>query len=185
MTRLKRSVVMIGMMGAGKTAVGRAVAELLGVDFVDSDAAIVEASAMSIAEIFERDGEAFFRARESEVLDRLLDGGPSVISTGGGVFMSERNRELIAGRGSSVWLDVPLKVLWARVSGKDTRPLLRTANPYQTLADLFEARVPIYALADVQVKGDARVSVDAMAHRVVDALEAFDVVDKESHDGTG
>lgn len=167
---LKRSVVLVGMMGAGKTAVGRALSQRLGVPFLDSDAAIEEAAKASIAEIFARDGEAFFRDRETEVIGRLLSGPPGIISTGGGAFMKDRNRDLISAKGVAVWLDVDLQVLWDRVRHKDTRPLLRTANPRTTLAEIFNARVPVYRLADLSVTAQANTSIDETATRVIDIL---------------
>ena len=170
MQRLKKTVVMVGMMGAGKTAVGTALARLLGVPFLDSDEEIVRAADRSIAEIFERDGEAFFRARETEVLSRLLRGTPSVLSTGGGAFLSERNRALIEVSGVSVWLRVDLDLLWQRVRHKTTRPLLRTPNPRETLRALYEARVPFYSLADLIVDSAVELPIEAMAQRVVEAL---------------
>ena len=150
--RLSKTVVMVGMMGAGKTAIGRALAHALDVPFVDSDAEIEAAAQRTIAEIFERDGEDFFRQRETEVIDRLLSGPPCILSTGGGAFLSPTNRDLIANKGVSVWLDVPLDVLWERVRHKDTRPLLRTENPRATLNALFDARVAHYRRADIQVE---------------------------------
>lgn len=167
---LQKTLVMVGMMGAGKTAVGRALAAKLGVPFLDSDAEVVAASNMSIAEIFERDGETFFRAREREVIARLLDGPPAILSTGGGAFMSAPTRALMSEKAASVWLDAPLEVLWDRVKGKDTRPLLRTADPYATLKSLYEARVPVYALADVQVTACAAYSIDDTAAAVLNAI---------------
>jgi len=161
---------MVGMMGAGKTAVGTAVARILGVPFRDSDDEIVKAAAMTIPEIFERDGEAFFRARESEVLARLLRGAPCVLSTGGGAFLAEGNRRMIAERGVSVWLKADLDVLWARVRHRTHRPLLRTANPRETLAQLLAARAPVYAEAQVTVTSEAGLPVDEMAARVIAAL---------------
>lgn len=161
---------MVGMMGAGKTAVGQALARRLDVPFCDSDREIEAAAQMSIAEIFARDGEPFFRDREAEVITRLLDGGHCVLSTGGGAFLEERNRRAIHERGVSVWLDAGLDLLWQRVRHKDTRPLLRTPDPRATLADLFRARVPHYALADIAVKADAACSVTEMSARVVSAL---------------
>jgi shikimate kinase len=170
--QLKKTVVMVGMMGAGKTAVGTALARLLGVPFVDSDEEIVRAAQRSIPEIFERDGEPFFRARETEVITRLLRGPPSVLSTGGGAFLSETNRDLISASGASVWLRADLDLLWQRVRHKTTRPLLRTANPRQTLADLYAARVPLYRKADLVVDAVADLSVDAMAAHVATALKS-------------
>ena len=170
MQRLKKTVVMVGMMGAGKTAVGTALARLLGVPFLDSDEEIVRAADRSISEIFERDGEPFFRARETEVLARLLRASPSVLSTGGGAFLSDRNRALIDASGVSVWLRVDLDLLWQRVRHKTNRPLLRTANPRETLRALYEARVPFYRLADLAVDSAVELPVEAMAQRVADAL---------------
>ena len=180
MDRLKKTVVMVGMMGAGKTAVGTALAHLLTVDFVDSDEEIVRAADRSIAEIFERDGEPFFRARETEVLGRLLRGTPCVLSTGGGAFLSQINRVLIHDSGISVWLRADLDLLWHRVRHKSTRPLLRTANPRETLAALHEARVPLYQMADLTVDSGADLSVDDMAQRVATALlQRPDVLERE------
>ena len=170
MRRLIKTVVMVGMMGAGKTAVGTAVARQLGVPFLDSDEEIVRAANRSIAEIFERDGEPFFRAREAEVLGRLLRGSPCILSTGGGAFLSAANRALITETGVSVWLRVDLDLLWNRVRHKTSRPLLRTSNPRETLRQLYETRVPTYQLADVTVDSAAHYSVDDMATRVVAAL---------------
>lgn len=168
--RLKKTVVMVGMMGAGKTAVGTALARVLAVPFLDSDEEIVRAADRSIAEIFERDGEAFFRARETEVLTRLLRGSPCVLSTGGGAFLSEATRALIRESGASVWLRADLDLLWQRVRHKTTRPLLRTANPRETLRGLYEARLPFYQMADLTVDSCADLSVEDMAQRVVEAL---------------
>jgi shikimate kinase len=167
---LKKTVVLVGMMGAGKTAVGKALAAGLGVPFLDSDAEIERAAAMSIAEIFARDGEAFFRARETQVIDRLLDGESGILSTGGGAFLSEQNRALISAKGVSVWLKADLSLLWNRVKHKNTRPLLHTADPYETLRALYEARVPIYELADLSVEARPDYSIETMASKVRDAL---------------
>lgn len=170
MLGLKKTVVMVGMMGAGKTAVGTALARALGAPFLDSDEEIIRAADRSIAEIFERDGEAFFRARETEVLNRLLHAAPCVLSTGGGAFLSDVNRALIRDTGVSVWLRADLDVLWTRVRHKSARPLLRTANPYQTLRALYEARLPFYQQADLTVDSSADLTVEDMATRVVESL---------------
>ena len=172
--RLVRPVVFVGMMGSGKTAIGRALATRLGVGFVDSDAEIERAADRSIAEIFARDGEAFFRDREAEVLRRLLDGHPQVISTGGGAFLAPRNREAIAAHGLSVWLDAGLGTLWERVRHKDTRPLLRTEDPKATLTALYQARVPVYALAAVRVRIGATATIEETTDQVVEILAARD-----------
>lgn len=169
---LKKTVVLIGMMGAGKTAVGNALARLLGVPFLDSDEEIERAANMTVAEIFARDGEPFFRARESEVLSRLLSGDPCILSTGGGAFLAQGNRVAIARRGVAVWLKADLELLWQRVRHKNTRPLLRTADPKKTLATLLEARSPVYAEAGIVVEAHADYSVEDMARKVIDALAA-------------
>lgn len=171
-TTLSRTVVLVGMMGAGKTAVGKALATRLGVPFRDSDAEIETAAARSISEIFARDGEAFFRSRETEVIDRLLSADCSVLSTGGGAFLQPRNRQIIAAKGVSVWLNADLALLWSRVKNKDTRPLLRTPEPYVTLRSLYEARVPIYATADIEVVSQPGYTIETMTTRVIEALAA-------------
>lgn len=171
MARLLKTVVLVGMMGAGKTAVGTALARLLQVPFLDSDDEIVKAANRSIAEIFERDGEPFFRDREAEVIARLLRAEPCILSTGGGAFLSERNRAQIHDAGVSVWLRADLDLLWNRVRHKTTRPLLRTANPRETLRQLYEARLPFYRQADLAVDASPAYSVEQMAARVVDTLK--------------
>lgn len=170
MARLKKTVVMVGMMGAGKTAVGTALARALGVPFLDSDEEIERAANRSIAEIFARDGEPFFREKESQVLSRLLRGAPCVLSTGGGAFMAEPNRRMIHEQGVSVWLKADLELLWQRVRHKTTRPLLRTPQPRETLRGLLETREPVYALADLTVESAPDRSVEQMAERVREAL---------------
>ena len=167
---VKKPIVMVGMMGAGKSAVGRALATRLGVPFLDSDHEIEAAAAMSIAEVFERDGEAFFRNREAEVIARLMAEGPCVLSTGGGAYLAEANRQVISERGVAVWLRADLPLLWARVRHKTTRPLLRTDDPYATLKELCAARNPIYALADLAVDARAEYSIEDMAGRVIEVL---------------
>lgn len=180
---LKKTVVLVGMMGAGKTAVGKALAARLGVPFLDSDAEIVKAANMSIDEIFTRDGEPFFRRKESQVIDRLLDEERGILSTGGGAYLSGENRRVIAQKGVAVWLDADLELLWNRVRHKDSRPLLRTPDPKATLSEIFDTRGPIYALADLPVKADAHFSIDVMAAKVVDALLTRpDVLEDMSND---
>lgn len=168
---LKKTIVMVGMMGAGKTAVGTALARRLGVPFLDSDEEIVKAANMSIAEIFARDGEPFFRDKETQVIARLLEEKRGVLSTGGGAFLSDRNRAMITDKGVSVWLKADLDLLWNRVKHKDTRPLLRTENPRQTLTQIYEARVPLYGLADLVVDSRPAYSIEDMTDAVIAALE--------------
>ena len=167
---LKRTVVLVGMMGSGKTAIGRALAAALEVPFVDSDAAIEEAAAATIAEIFARDGEQFFRNRETEVLRRLLSGPPGVVSTGGGAFLAAENRDAIAEMGVAVWLDADIEILWERVRHKDTRPLLRTANPKATLTAIYEERTPIYSLAGLKITVQPNASIEQTMLSVRDVL---------------
>ncbi len=168
--RLHKTVVLVGMMGAGKTAVGTALARLLDVPFVDCDDEIVKAANQSIPELFERYGEAFFRRKESLVLRRLLEDAPKILSTGGGAFLSVENRDLIGNTGISVWLRADLDLLWQRVRHKSTRPLLRTPNPRETLRGILVAREPVYALADLVVNARESFSIDEMAENVRAAL---------------
>lgn len=161
---------MIGMMGAGKTAIGTALARLIGVPFLDSDAEIEAAANMQVAEIFAEFGEAFFRDKESLVLARLLDGPPAILSTGGGAFLEAKNRDMIAAGGLAVWIKADRDLLWARVRHKDTRPLLRTSDPRQTLFDLLEKREPFYAEAGLVVVAEPDLSVQDMADKVLAAL---------------
>lgn len=178
---LKKTVVMVGMMGAGKTAVGRALAQLLNVPFLDSDHEIEAAANMTVPEIFARDGEPFFRARETEVINRLLGGPACVLSTGGGAFLSLANRDAISSRGVSVWLNADIELLWNRVRHRDTRPLLRTEDPKATLTTLYEARVPDYAKADLEVLCAPPVAIERMAGRVIDVLlSRADVLETEN-----
>lgn len=169
-SRLQKTVVLVGMPGSGKTAVGGALARRLRVPFRDSDDEIVAAANMSIAEIFARDGEPFFRRKEAQVIARLLAGEPGILSTGGGAFLQPENRATIARHGVSLWLDADLDLLWARVRHKDTRPLLRTPDPRATLAALHAARAPVYAQADMTVRAVPGATVEEMTDRVLDAL---------------
>nr|WP_268960235.1 shikimate kinase [Pseudoroseicyclus tamaricis] len=170
--RLRRSVALVGMMGSGKTAIGRALALRLGVPFVDSDAAIEEAAQASIPEIFARDGESFFRDREAAVIFRLLAGPPVILSTGGGAYLAERNREAISEAGVAMWLDADVATLWERVRHKSGRPLLATANPRQTLAELEAARRPVYEMAELRVPSVARASIEETATRALAVLRS-------------
>jgi shikimate kinase len=164
-----RNLILVGLMGAGKSSVGRIVATQLGIPFVDSDAEIERVSRMSITELFASYGEDEFRALEGRVMKRLLKGGPRVVSTGGGAFINDRTRKHIKRGGVSVWLKAELDVLWERVNKRDTRPLLKTENPKQTLENLMNARYPIYELADLTViSRDVR--KETMSDEVLKAL---------------
>ncbi len=146
-----RSLVFVGLMGAGKTAIGRRIAADLDLPFVDSDQEIERASRMSVPELFERYGEPEFRALEQRVIQRVLETGPQVLSTGGGAFMNAQTRNLIARQGVSIWLKADLDVLFSRVSKKQNRPLLKTADPRGTLEKLMNERYPVYAGANLTV----------------------------------
>jgi shikimate kinase len=183
--KLRKTVVLVGMMGAGKTAIGTAVARDLHVPFLDSDAEIERAANRSIAEIFARDGEPFFREKETQVIRRLLRTQRCILSTGGGAYMSELNRTLIHDAGVAVWLNADLDLLWSRVRHKDTRPLLRTPDPYGTLKALYEARIPKYALAELQVEARPEYSIDEMAAKVIAALLTRPDVLEKTDDGHG
>jgi len=176
MLRLTRSVVLIGMMGAGKTAIGRALSARLGVEMCDSDAEITTSAQLSIAEIFDRYGEPFFRDKEGRVIARLLDAPPCILSTGGGAWLSEANRALLLEKATVIWLDGDLSLLWNRVRHKSHRPLLRTANPKGTLAELLEARTPVYALAPWKVSVSPAWSIEETAERVMEILIASGTV---------
>lgn len=177
--RLHKTVVLVGMMGAGKTAVGRALAARLDVPFLDSDREIEVAADRTIEEIFTRDGESFFRVKESQVIARLLAEERGILSTGGGAFLAPENRAEISGQGVSVWLDAGLDLLWSRVRHKDTRPLLRTPDPLKKLTQIYHDRVPIYRLADLTVVADKGFSIENMADRVIDVLASRpDVLEK-------
>jgi shikimate kinase len=166
MATLRKPVVMVGMMGAGKTAVGRELATRLGVPFRDSDAEIERAADRSVAEIFARDGEAFFRDKEAQVIARLLEGEPLILAVGGGAFLRAETRQRIAERGVALWIKADLDLLWSRVKRRDHRPLLRTSDPFGTLAALAAVREPVYALADLMVQARPDASVETTAEAV-------------------
>ena len=146
-----RSIVLVGMMGAGKSSIGRRVATRLAVPFVDADAEIELAADMTIAEIFAVHGEPYFRAGEARVIARLLERGPQVLATGGGAFMNGQTRAALKEKAVSVWLKADLDVLTRRLKRRNDRPLLKTEDPVATLSNLLQMRDPIYANADVTV----------------------------------
>lgn len=170
--RLDRPVVLVGMMGVGKSTVGRKLAALLGLPFTDADDEIAEAAQLSISEIFERFGEDYFRDGERRVIARLIESGPSVIATGGGAFVQEETRALILGRGVAVWLDSDVDTLAERVGRKDTRPLLRGGDKKEILARLKAEREPAYAEAPIKVSSGAGPHGDTVM-RIVRELEAW------------
>jgi len=146
-----RSLVLVGMMGAGKSSIGRRLAARLEIPFVDADAEIERAAGMTISDIFAKHGESSFRSGEARVIARLLDGGPQVLATGGGAFMNAETRGLIGQKGISIWLKADFDILMRRIRRRNDRPLLNTENPADTLHRLIEERYPVYQLADVTV----------------------------------
>ncbi|MCO6051637.1 shikimate kinase [Mesorhizobium sp. RP14(2022)] len=166
----RRTVVFVGLMGAGKTAIGRRVAHLLDLPFLDSDHEIESAARLTVPELFELYGEPEFRALETRVIGRLLENGPQVLSTGGGAFMNEQTRQAIAAHGVSVWLKAEIDVLLDRVGRKNNRPLLKTGNPRDILLRLMDQRYPTYALADLTVHTRDE-KKDVIASEVVSALK--------------
>lgn len=169
---LIRPVVLVGLMGAGKTSVGRRLAETLQVPFHDSDHEIETAAGMEIREIFETYGELSFREGEARVIARLLSGPPGVLATGGGAFMSPAIRREISDMGISVWLNGDLETLWLRVKDRNTRPLLQQPDAKGVLRKLIAERYPIYANADVEVLTEAHLSHEEMVMRILTALRA-------------
>lgn len=168
----RRNLVFVGLMGAGKSAIGRMTALQMGLPFVDTDAEIERVSRMTISELFAAYGEEEFRALETRVIKRLLRGGPRVISTGGGAFINERTRRQIERGGISLWLNADIDVLWERVNKRDHRPLLKTENPKQTLEKLMNERYPVYATADLTViSRDVR--KDVIVNEVLAALASL------------
>jgi shikimate kinase len=165
-----RSIVLVGMMGVGKSSVGRRLATQLAIPFVDADSEIEKAAGMSIADIFARHGEADFRSGEARVIARLLESGPQVLATGGGAFMNPDVRAAIRAKGISIWLNADFDVLMRRISKrKNERPLLQTADPADTLRALLKEREPTYAQADLTVHS-RDVSHDAVVAEIIAAL---------------
>ncbi len=162
---VRRSIVLVGMMGAGKSSIGRRVALRLGIPFIDADAEIEKAAGMSISDIFAIRGEAEFRAGETRVIARLLESGPQVLATGGGAFVNPETRAAVAAKGISIWLKADFDVLLKRIRRRHDRPLLKTEDPGATLRKLMQERDPIYALADLTVQ-----SRDVLHDRIVDEI---------------
>ena len=170
-----RTVVFVGLMGAGKSVIGKMTAAAMQVPFVDSDHEIEHVSRMSIADLFEKYGEVEFRALEARVISRLLKGGPMVLSTGGGAFMQESVRASIKENGLSVWLRADLDVLWERVKRRYHRPLLKTADPKATLSALLGSRYPIYGEADLVVQS-RDTAKEIIVDEVLEAIIAYNAV---------
>lgn len=163
---------MVGLMGCGKTSVGRRLAQVLGIAFVDADEEIETSARKTIPEIFEDHGEEYFRAGERRVIARLLKEKGQVLATGGGAYLSPETRDAIRENGISVWLKADLPLLMRRVRRRSNRPLLKTADPEAVMRALMEKRYPVYAEADVTVES-RDVPHEAMASDVILALDAF------------
>ena len=169
--RIDRPLVLVGMMGVGKSTIGRKLAQLLDLPFRDADEEIERAAQMSIADIFERFGEAHFRDGERRVIARLLEGGPGVLATGGGAFVQPDTRALIHARGIAIWLDSDVATLVDRVTRKDTRPLLRGGDPAEIITRLKAEREGAYSEASIKVMSDAGPHGEAV-YRILKALDS-------------
>jgi shikimate kinase len=167
----RRSIVLVGMMGAGKSTIGRRLGARLRLPFLDADIEIEAAACMSIPEIFETRGEPYFRDGEARVIARLLDSGPAVIATGGGAFMREETRNRIREKAVSLWLKADLDTIMKRVKRRADRPLLQTADPEATVSRLLEAREPVYRSADLTI-ASRDVPHDRIVEECIDALRA-------------
>lgn len=166
---LDRTITLVGMMGAGKSAIGRQLAQRLGLRFVDADTEIESAAGCSIPEIFQQYGEEYFRAGERRVISRIVDDGPYILATGGGAFIDPETRRLLQERTTTVWLNAQFDVLWERVSKRSHRPLLQTSDPQATLKQLLVDRNPVYAEAQLTVISD-RAPKEKTVDRVIKAL---------------
>jgi shikimate kinase len=181
----RRSIVLVGMMGVGKSSIGRRLASRLGIPFVDADTEIEKAAGMSIADIFARHGEAYFRSGEARVIARLLDSGPQILATGGGAVMNADTRSAIKATGVSIWLSAELEVLLRRINKrKNERPLLQTADPAATLRQLLVEREPFYAQADLTVQS-REVPHEAIVSEIMTALAGFLNAPPSAKDGAG
>jgi shikimate kinase len=177
-----RSIVLIGLMVAGKTAVGRRLAAKLDLPFTDADSEIELAAGQTVSEIFADHGEPYFRKGESRVIARLLEGGPQVLATGGGAYLDEGTRASIKGRGISIWLRAELPVLLHRVRRRDNRPLLASDDPDKVMRDLMQKRYPIYAEADITVES-RDVPHELIVADTVEALIRW--LDREAREAAG
>ena len=164
-----RNIVLVGMMGAGKSSIGKRLADRLGLGFIDADAEIETAAGKTIPEIFAEHGEAYFREGERRVIARILDGSGQVLATGGGAFMNPETRARIGARAVSVWLSAELDVLMHRVRKRANRPLLRTPDPEATMRGLMEQRHPVYGLADVTVRS-REVAHEVIVEEIIEGL---------------
>lgn len=167
---LDRPIVLVGLMGVGKSTVGKRLAVRLDIPFVDADHEIEEAAGLAIPEIFDRYGESYFRDGERRVIARLVDGQPKVIATGGGAFMQDETRELILEKSLAIWLDADISVLAHRVGKRDNRPLLRGKDPATVLTELAAIRNPVYALAPIHIRSQPAPH-DITVDKILNALQ--------------
>tara|TARA_R110000824_G_scaffold161984_7_gene337538 strand:+ start:4671 stop:5246 length:576 start_codon:yes stop_codon:yes gene_type:complete len=163
-------IVLVGLMGVGKTTVGRRLAKRLGLAFVDADEEIERAAGLTVEEIFNRFGEGYFRDGERRVITRLLDGKRQIIATGGGAFMNEGTRALILEKAIAIWLDADLDTLVKRVARRNTRPLLQSGDPAKILADLATIRNPVYATAHIHIRGNDSPH-ETTVEKIIEALQ--------------
>lgn len=170
--RIDRPVVLVGLMGAGKSTVGRRFAEMIDGGFVDADAEIERAAQLKIGEIFEQYGEDYFRDGERRVIARLIEEGHGVIATGGGAFMDDKTRALILNRAIAVWIDCDVDTLVERTGRRNTRPLLRNGDPKEILTRLYGEREPFYAEAHLRVPSNNGPHA-ATAHAILEAIERW------------
>ncbi|MEP1420139.1 MAG: shikimate kinase [Erythrobacter sp.] len=170
--RIDRPIVLVGLMGVGKSTVGRKLAEMLERDFIDADDAIENAAQRSIAEIFEEFGEAYFRDGERRVIGRLIEESGGVIATGGGAFVDPETRTLILDKAIAVWIDTDIDILVERTSRRDTRPLLRNGDPKEILTRLYKSREPFYSQAQIRVKSENAPHSEA-AEAILEAIDRW------------
>lgn len=170
--RIKQPIVLVGLMGVGKSTVGRRLAEALGRDFVDADDEIEEAAQRSIAEIFEEFGEAYFRDGERRVIGRLIEESSGVIATGGGAFVDPETRSLILEKAIAVWIDTDIDILVERTSRRNTRPLLRNGDPKEILTRLHETREPFYSQAQIRVESENAPHAET-ARAILEAIDRW------------
>ena len=169
-------LVLVGLMGAGKSSVGKRLSEYLNVGFIDSDQEIEKAAGMNIVEIFEKFGEQYFRAGERKVINRLILHEPQVLSTGGGAFISKEIREVVKIHGFSIWLKADLETLWPRISGKGNRPLLKNNYPKKELENLIIQRNPVYKKADITITTNSNISHLEMVDKIIEKLKKHNIV---------
>lgn len=179
-----RSLVLVGMMGAGKSSIGRRLAARLEIPFVDADVEIERAAGMTISDIFAKHGESSFRSGEARVIARLLESGPQVLATGGGAFMNADTRALIGAKGIAIWLKADYDILMRRIRRRNDRPLLNTENPADTLRHLIDERYPVYGLAAVTVHS-RDVPHDTIVDEILAAVAQCIDVGKSTPPGDG